>query len=59
MKRFEVWVTVWNKEHNAHTMKVAGVFNNFVCAKIFADAYEARYKTVPEIIAYVSKKRGL
>lgn len=33
MKRFEVWVKTWNKEHNAHTMKVAGVFNNFVCAK--------------------------
>ena len=55
MKRFEVWVKVWNKEHNAQIIKVAGIFNNFVCAKIFADAYEAHYKTVPKIVTCVGK----
>lgn len=55
MSKFEVWVTVWSEEHKAPIKIVAGTFDNFMYAKIFADAYTKHFSSKAEIVEYVKK----
>ena len=52
MSKFEVWVTVWSEEYEKQIKVVAGVFDRYMNAKIFADSYEARYSATAEIEEY-------
>ena len=52
---FEVWVTVWSEEYKQQIKKVAGTFDRYMNAKIFADAYSAHYSATAEIVEYVRK----
>lgn len=55
MKKFEVWVTVWSEEHKKQIKVVAGEFDKFLNAKLFADAYEKYYSATAEIVEYTRK----
>lgn len=55
MSKYAVWVTVWSEEHKAQIKVVAGTFDRFMNAKLFADAYNEHYKTNAEIVEYVRK----
>lgn len=55
MEKYEVWVTVWSGEFNQQVKKVAGEFDKFMNAKLFADAYKAYYSASAEIVEYVRK----
>ena len=52
MSRFEVWVTVWSEEYEKQIKVMAGEFDRYMNAKIFADAYEEYYSTIVEIVEY-------
>ena len=56
MKKYEVWVTVWSDEFKQQIKKVAGEFDNFVNAIIFADAYKDHFSASAEIVEYVRKE---
>lgn len=56
MKKYEVWVMMWSNEHKKQIKVVAGSFDDFMCAKIFAEAYEKHYSASAEIIEYVRKE---
>lgn len=55
MSKYEVWVTVWSEEHKAQIKIVAGTFDKFVHAKIFADAHKKHFRSDAEIVEYVKK----
>ena len=55
MSKYEVWVTVWSEEHKKQIKVVAGEFDRFMNAKIFADAYSAHYSATAEIVEYTRK----
>ena len=55
MSKFEVWVTVWSEEHEKQIKIVAGEFNNYMNAKLFADAYSRFYSATAEIVEYTRK----
>ncbi len=55
MSKYEVWVTVWSEEHKAQIKVVAGTFDRFMNAKLFADAYKEHYSANVEIVEYVKK----
>lgn len=57
MKKFEVWVTKWSDEYKRPIKVTAGCFEDFMCAKIFAEAYKKHYSASTEIIEYVRKER--
>ena len=48
--KFMVVVTVWSDEKKAQVKKVAGMFERFSDAKLFADAYATHYSAHPEIV---------
>lgn len=53
MKKYEVLVTVWSDEFKKQIKVVAGEFDNFVNARIFANAYNDRFSTTAEIVEYI------
>ncbi|MDY5727328.1 MAG: hypothetical protein SPK49_01765 [Erysipelotrichaceae bacterium] len=55
MKKYEVWVTIWSDEYNKQIKVVAGEFDRYMNAKLFADAYANNYSAIPEIVEYVRK----
>lgn len=56
MNKYEVLVTVWSEEKNAQITVVAGTFDRFINAKLFADAYRKHYcSSNVEIIEYSNK----
>lgn len=55
MNKYEVWVTVWSEEHEKHIKRVAGEFDNYVCARLFKEAYENHYSAHAEIVEYTRK----
>ena len=55
MKKYEVWVTVWSDEFKQQIKKVAGEFDNFVNARLFADAYKDHFSASAEIVEYIRK----
>lgn len=55
MKKFEVWVTVWSDEYKKQIKVVAGEFDRFMNAKLFADAYSAHYSATAEIVEWERK----
>lgn len=56
MSKYEVCVTVWSEEQKARIKVVAGTFDRFMNAKLFADAYRNYYAVSNvEIIEYVKK----
>lgn len=55
MKKFEVWVTVWSEEYGKQIKIVAGEFDRYFNAKLFANAYADYYSSNPEIVEYVRK----
>ena len=55
MKKYEVWVTIWSDEYKKQTKVVAGEFDRYINAKLFADAYANHYSANPEIVEYVRK----
>ena len=55
MKKYEVWVTVWSDEYEKQIKVVAGEFDKFMNAKLFANAYSEHYSTTAEIVEYIRK----
>lgn len=55
MSKFEVLTTVWSDEEKKQVKVVAGEFDRFMNAKLFADAYENHYSAKAEIVEYVRK----
>ena len=55
MSKYEVWVTVWSEEYKKQIKVVAGEFDRYMNAKIFADAYSAYYSATAEIVEYTRK----
>ena len=55
MSKYEVWVTVWSEEHKKQIKVVAGEFDRYMNAKLFAEAYGAHYSTSAEIVEYTRK----
>ena len=55
MSKYEVWVTVWSEENKSQIKIVAGTFDRFMNAKIFANAYTAHFSSAAEIVEYVKK----
>ena len=55
MKKYEVWVTIWSDEYKKQIKVVAGEFDRYMNAKLFADAYANHYSTNPEIVEYIRK----
>ena len=53
--KFEVWVTVWSEEHEKPIKVVAGEFDKYMNAKLFANAYSEHYSTTAEIVEYIRK----
>ena len=49
MKMYKVYATVWSDEFKTQIKKCMGVFDSYVNAKLFADAYENRYSSKPII----------
>lgn len=56
MSKYEVWVTVWSDEFKKQIKVVAGEFDKFSNAKIFADAYASHYHATTDIIEYTRKQ---
>ena len=52
MCRFEVVIKKWNEEQKKVVEVVAGRFDQFIHAKIFAEAYRNWFKSDPQIIEY-------
>ena len=55
MSKYEVWVTIWSEEHKKQIKVIAGEFDRFLNAKLFADAYEKHYSASAEIVEYIRK----
>lgn len=55
MSKYEVWVTVWSEEYKKQVKVVAGEFDRFMNAKLFADAYSQHYSATAEIVEYTRK----
>ena len=55
MSKFEVWVTMWSEEQHKQIKVIAGEFDRYINAKLFADAYANHYSAHPEIVEYVRK----
>ena len=55
MSKFEVLTTVWSNEQEKQVKVVAGEFDRYMNAKLFAEAYEKFYSAKVEIIEYVRK----
>lgn len=49
---YEVWITRWSEEHEKQIKVYAGKFNEYMNAKLFAQAYADRYKADVEIVEY-------
>ena len=54
MRKYEVWVKVWSEEYRKQVKVVAGEFDKFVNAKLFAEAYNKRYSATAEIVEHAS-----
>ena len=52
MSKFEVMATVWSSEQQKQMQIVIGEFDEYMNAKIFADAYSAYYSSTTEIVEY-------
>jgi hypothetical protein len=52
MSKYEVWVTRWSEEHNKQVKVIAGEFDKFINAKLFAKAYAEHYSATAEIVEY-------
>ena len=52
MSKYEVWVTVWSDEYKKQIKVVAGEFDKYFNAKLFADAYSKFYSATTEIVEY-------
>lgn len=55
MSKYEVWVKIWSEEQKAQIKVVAGTFDRYMNAKLFADAYKEHYSSEAEIVEYVKK----
>lgn len=55
MSKYEVWVTVWSEEHKKQIKVVAGEFDKFMNANLFAEAYKKHYSATAEIVEYSRK----
>lgn len=53
--KYEVWVIVWSDEFHRQIKRVAGSFDRFVDAELFARAYTEHYCSKAEIVEYVRK----
>ena len=56
MSKFEVWVTVWRNEHQKQIKVVAGEFDSYMNAKLFANAYSEHYSATAEIVEHIRKR---
>lgn len=52
MKKYEVIITKWSSEEMAQIQKVAGTFDTYMNAKLFAKAYSEYYSATVEIREY-------
>lgn len=55
MSKYEVWVIVWSEELGQQIKKVAGTFDKYFNAKLFAEAYKEHFSASAEIVEYVRK----
>lgn len=55
MSKYEVWVIVWSDEFSRQIKKVAGEFDSYMNASIFAKAYREHYSATAEIVEYIRK----
>lgn len=55
MNKYEVWTTIWSEEHGKQIKVVAGEFDRYMNASLFAKAYEAHYSAQVEIVEYTRK----
>lgn len=55
MSKYEVWVTVWSEEYEKQIKVIAGEFDKFINAKLFAEAYKNHYCASAEIVEYIRK----
>ena len=53
--KYEVIVTVWSEECKKQIKVVAGEFDMFMNAKLFAEAYKKHYSASAEIVEYICK----
>ena len=53
--KYEVWVTIWSEEQHCQIKRIAGSFDRFADAELFAKAYFIFYSSKPEIVEYVRK----
>lgn len=53
--KYEVWVTCWSDEYHCRVKRLAGSFERFLDAKLFAKAYSEFFSSDPEIVEYVRK----
>ena len=52
MNKYEVIVTVWSDETEKQIKIIAGTFDKYINASIFAKAYSKHYSATTEIIEY-------
>lgn len=50
MKVYKVVARVWSTEDKKVVDKVLGLFEDYVCAKLFRNSYNTRYNANSEII---------
>ena len=50
--KYEVVVTVWSDEYRKQIQKVAGSFDEYMNARLFADAYSRYYSSDTKIVEY-------
>lgn len=53
--KYGVLVTVWSDEQKKQIKVIAGEFDKFINAKLFAEAYKKHYSASAEIIEYILK----
>ena len=56
MSKYEVWVTVWSDEYKKQIKVVAGEFDKFMDAELFANAYCEHYRVTAEIVEHIRKR---
>ena len=49
---YEVWITKWDDQYGRQIKTIAGTFDAYVNARLFAQAYADHYHADTEIVEY-------
>lgn len=52
MSKYEVEVIRWNEDQKKQIKVIAGTFDRFIDAQLFAEAYRKHFSATAEIIEY-------